>query len=40
MTGRPATVALYANGAAAALERGYNALVFYGPGQGEMLFER
>ena len=33
-------VALYANGAAAALERGYNALLFYGPGQGEMLFER
>jgi Alpha/beta hydrolase family len=23
-----------------ALERGYNALLFYGPGQGEMLFER
>ena len=33
-------IALYANGAADALERGYNALVFYGPGQGEMLFER
>jgi dienelactone hydrolase len=33
-------VALYANGAADALERGYNALLFYGPGQGEMLFER
>lgn len=27
-------------GGAAALERGYNALLFYGPGQGEMLFER
>jgi dienelactone hydrolase len=33
-------VALYANGAADALARGYNALLFYGPGQGEMLFER
>jgi dienelactone hydrolase len=33
-------VALYAMGGAAALERGYNALVFYGPGQGSMLFER
>jgi dienelactone hydrolase len=33
-------VALYANGAADALARGYNALLFYGPGQGEMLFQR
>jgi dienelactone hydrolase len=33
-------VALYAMGGAAALERGYNALLFYGPGQGSMLFER
>jgi dienelactone hydrolase len=33
-------VALYAMGGAAALERGYNALVFYGPGQGSMLFQR
>jgi hypothetical protein len=33
-------IALYAMGGAAALERGYNALLFYGPGQGEMLFER
>lgn len=31
---------LYVKGGADALERGYNALVFYGPGQGEMLFER
>jgi dienelactone hydrolase len=30
----------YALGGADALERGYNALLFYGPGQGEMLFER
>ena len=27
-------------GGAAALERGYNALIFEGPGQGSMLFER
>jgi dienelactone hydrolase len=33
-------IAMYAFGAAAALERGYNALLFYGPGQGSMLFER
>jgi dienelactone hydrolase len=33
-------IALYANGGADALQRGYNALLFYGPGQGEMLFER
>jgi cephalosporin-C deacetylase-like acetyl esterase len=33
-------VALYAMGGAAALERGYNALLFYGPGQGSVLFER
>jgi dienelactone hydrolase len=33
-------VALYAMGGAAAVERGYNALLFYGPGQGSMLFER
>ena len=32
-------IALYPM-AADALERGYNALLFYGPGQGEMLFER
>jgi hypothetical protein len=32
-------IALYPMGADA-LERGYNALLFYGPGQGEMLFER
>src|SRR6202012_168835 len=34
------SVALYAYGGAAALERGYNALIFEGPGQGAMLFER
>jgi hypothetical protein len=34
------SVALYAYGGAAALERGYNALIFEGPGQGSMLFER
>jgi cephalosporin-C deacetylase-like acetyl esterase len=33
-------IALYAMGGAAALERGYNALLFYGPGQGSMLFQR
>jgi len=32
-------VALYPM-AVDAIERGYNALLFYGPGQGEMLFER
>jgi hypothetical protein len=31
---------LYVFGGAAALERGYNALIFEGPGQGSMLFER
>ncbi|HEX3946467.1 MAG TPA: alpha/beta fold hydrolase, partial [Acidimicrobiales bacterium] len=30
----------YAWGGAAALERGWNALIFEGPGQGSMLFER
>ena len=33
-------VDLYVYGGAAALERGYNALIFEGPGQGSMLFER
>ncbi len=33
-------VDLYAWGAAAAVERGYNALIFEGPGQGSMLFLR
>jgi Esterase FrsA-like len=33
-------VDLYVFGGAAALERGYNALIFEGPGQGSMLFER
>ncbi|MGH3159524.1 MAG: acetylxylan esterase [Streptosporangiaceae bacterium] len=33
-------IAAYAMGAADAVARGYNALIFYGPGQGEMLFER
>ena len=33
-------VDLYTFGGAAALERGYNALIFEGPGQGSMLFER
>lgn len=33
-------IRMWAVGGAAALERGYNALVFYGPGQGELLFER
>jgi hypothetical protein len=33
-------VDLYAFGGAAALERGYNALIFEGPGQGSVLFER
>ena len=33
-------IAMYAFGAAAAIERGHNALIFYGPGQGGMLFER
>ncbi len=31
---------LYAFGGVAAVERGYNALIFEGPGQGSMLFER
>jgi dienelactone hydrolase len=34
------SVDLYAFGGAAAIERGYNALIFEGPGQGSMLFER
>jgi dienelactone hydrolase len=33
-------IRLWAYGGAAALERGYNALIFEGPGQGSMLFER
>ena len=33
-------ITLYANGGADALARGYNALIFEGPGQGWMLFER
>jgi Esterase FrsA-like len=33
-------VDLYVFGGRAALERGYNALIFEGPGQGSMLFER
>jgi hypothetical protein len=33
-------VDLYAFGGVAAIERGYNALIFEGPGQGSMLFER
>jgi dienelactone hydrolase len=33
-------VDLFAFGGAAALERGYNALIFEGPGQGSVLFER
>lgn len=33
-------IRLWAYGAAAALERGYNALIFEGPGQGSMLFQR
>jgi hypothetical protein len=33
-------VTLYSSGGAAALERGYNALIFEGPGQGSMLFQR
>lgn len=33
-------VDLYAFGGAAAVERGYNALIFEGPGQGSLLFER
>jgi dienelactone hydrolase len=31
---------MYAYGGAAAIERGYNALIFEGPGQGSMLFQR
>jgi Esterase FrsA-like len=34
------SVEMYVDGGAAALERGYNALIFEGPGQGSMLFER
>lgn len=33
-------VDLFVFGGSAALERGYNALIFEGPGQGSMLFER
>ena len=33
-------VDLYVYGGAAAIERGWNALIFEGPGQGSMLFER
>lgn len=33
-------VDVYAFGGAAAIERGYNALLFEGPGQGSVLFER
>jgi len=33
-------ITLYSYGGADALERGYNALIFEGPGQGSMLFER
>jgi len=33
-------VDVYAYGAAAAIERGYNALLFEGPGQGSLLFEK
>ena len=33
-------VDLWAYGAAAALERGYNVVLFYGPGQGTTLFQR
>lgn len=33
-------IALYAMGGADAIARGYNALIFEGPGQGSMLFER
>ena len=34
------SVSLYAFGGAAAIESGYNALIFEGPGQGSVLFER
>ncbi len=33
-------ITLYCYGGAAAIDRGYNALIFEGPGQGSMLFER
>ncbi|MCC6949177.1 MAG: alpha/beta hydrolase [Bradyrhizobiaceae bacterium] len=33
-------VDVYAYGAATAIERGYNALIFEGPGQGSLLFEK
>jgi hypothetical protein len=33
-------ITLYCYGGADAIERGYNALIFEGPGQGSMLFER
>ncbi len=35
-----ASVDMYVFGGTAAFERGYNALIFEGPGQGSMLFER
>jgi acetyl esterase/lipase len=34
------SVEVFSYGGAAAVERGYNALIFEGPGQGAMLFER
>ena len=34
------SIDMYVFGGAAALERGYNALIFDGPGQGSMLFQR
>jgi hypothetical protein len=33
-------ITLYCYGGATVIERGYNALIFEGPGQGSMLFER
>src|SRR5947209_4960467 len=39
-TRRGTVVEVHAQYGAAALERGYNALIFEGPGQGSMLFER
>ena len=33
-------IRMHAFGGAAAIERGYNALIFEGPGQGSMLFQR
>jgi hypothetical protein len=34
------SVEVFSYGGAAAIERGYNALIFEGPGQGDMLFQR